>query len=1048
MKHIKYGYQDFIPDREYLKDNIVLYNGEFYITKVTATPNFFDLNVFEPIHKNRDFVDSLSQVDLDAFVGLKVVGYDSALNRPRVQPIQNAGDELVAFTIQSSQANKTAVAIKKGAVTVTGLNTLSFPIASPVYIDPTTSLPTMTKTRLPLGFTLNASSNGTIYVDIRENIQSHFTNLQTLLQLSSFSGKNRDIVFVRENSTFYEFNSLSTLTPNGFTVLSTVSGGSTRWIAIGGSLIEEPTASKKVRLIVRNETGSEIPAQTVVKIVGLQNSTSIPLVAPIDNVLDDPYVVLEEALPDSENGSGVQSGALETDLDTSGATLGHKFYCDSNGQLTLVRSGLPIGTITELDTNPTLFVNLIGHRTLQSFIDVPSMEGGSGDDNLLAFNATLETLYRYEETGASYTIDDLFVLSTADGGDTRWIGVAGKYVYGDILSKSRFLGKSETDQPVFAFDGNPLVGSRYKDEELIFQNLVDSFLVRKTGLFRHTSGFGVNSFVEEDLTGSLQTLESDTNVSRIIVTSPTLASIQQLIVPNAEPGQILYVSNFSGAPFDIFASSTISLTAYGVARLTIGSNQTAQFIRNENNNDWVLMNFDLNVKLLTYYYSPDYPSSYEAFDRFNDIDRLVQKMSFDLAFTYGAKLYFDYTPDGLNTFNFEQYGDYNWGNIEIIGKEAKVTTSPHFTIDRFTNFTLPKKIEGMNIVIETSDDTTSVQDPPNLDPNTSQTVTVEKYCEIKNSNIKFNTRLNPSLILDNSKLKLILENSEIEITQVVSYSPIAPFQLINGAILDIEAVGGAVRFIGVFANAPTASEEIIMKLSDGSLNTDWHSNFTSFDPISFTYSDFAEFVHTSWTNTHNLRKATVKASLEHLSKRIIGEVKLSATSPSDTGVSAVDDGKKYLVVATATGDWAGQENKIAYYKNSAWRFIDSDADSYGGILLEVDRDQFWFYDGTNWVRHINGRQSSTITTTTTLNRTTLRGIYFVDTTGGALTINLPTAISCRGLEIVFKKIINDVNNITIEPDGSETIEGSTNFVFNTFNETKRIYSNGTAWFFV
>jgi hypothetical protein len=37
------------------------------------------------------------------------------------------------------------------------------------------------------------------------------------------------------------------------------------------------------------------------------------------------------------------------------------------------------------------------------------------------------TIYRYIASGSAYTADDKFVLTTADGGNTRWIGIGGKY---------------------------------------------------------------------------------------------------------------------------------------------------------------------------------------------------------------------------------------------------------------------------------------------------------------------------------------------------------------------------------------------------------------------------------------------------------------------------------------------------------------------------------------------------------------------------------------------------------------------------------------------
>lgn len=51
----------------------------------------------------------------------------------------------------------------------------------------------------------------------------------------------------------------------------------------------------------------------------------------------------------------------------------------------------------------------------------------SANDNDMMFCAENETWYRYETSGAAYTDDNLFVLSTGAGGNTRWIGVAGKY---------------------------------------------------------------------------------------------------------------------------------------------------------------------------------------------------------------------------------------------------------------------------------------------------------------------------------------------------------------------------------------------------------------------------------------------------------------------------------------------------------------------------------------------------------------------------------------------------------------------------------------------
>jgi len=59
--------------------------------------------------------------------------------------------------------------------------------------------------------------------------------------------------------------------------------------------------------------------------------------------------------------------------------------------------------------------------------DVATAEVISATAGALLYVVATETLYRYEPSGAAYSDDNTFVLSTGDGGDTRWLGVAGKY---------------------------------------------------------------------------------------------------------------------------------------------------------------------------------------------------------------------------------------------------------------------------------------------------------------------------------------------------------------------------------------------------------------------------------------------------------------------------------------------------------------------------------------------------------------------------------------------------------------------------------------------
>lgn len=60
-------------------------------------------------------------------------------------------------------------------------------------------------------------------------------------------------------------------------------------------------------------------------------------------------------------------------------------------------------------------------------------EGIRGADGDLLYVESLTTIYRYVALGAAYTDDNTYVLSTGDGGNTRWVGIAGQYIKFDDI---------------------------------------------------------------------------------------------------------------------------------------------------------------------------------------------------------------------------------------------------------------------------------------------------------------------------------------------------------------------------------------------------------------------------------------------------------------------------------------------------------------------------------------------------------------------------------------------------------------------------------------
>ena len=79
-------------------------------------------------------------------------------------------------------------------------------------------------------------------------------------------------------------------------------------------------------------------------------------------------------------------------------------------------------------------------------------------------------------------------------------------------------------------------------------------------------------------------------------------------------------------------------------------------------------------------------------------------------------------------------------------------------------------------------------------------------------------------------------------------------------------------------------------------------------------------------------------------------------------------------------------------------------------------------------------------TITIENRTIL-----LNTSSGLATCNLPAASTAAGLILTFKKILGG-NNVVIDGDGSETIDGATTTTLTAVNQSVTMQCNGTSWF--
>lgn len=121
------------------------------------------------------------------------------------------------------------------------------------------------------------------------------------------------------------------------------------------------------------------------------------------------------------------------------------------------------------------------------------------------------------------------------------------------------------------------------------------------------------------------------------------------------------------------------------------------------------------------------------------------------------------------------------------------------------------------------------------------------------------------------------------------------------------------------------------------------------------------------------------------------------------------------------------------------------------------------YSGYYYVTAINGSMSNLVLDTSTYWNTnefpvtgyvssSISSLWFyanvmlVDTTSGAITIQLPNAIGYNGKTFLFKRISGGGNNVTISPQAGYTIDGATSYSLTTqFQKVKLIAYNG-YWF--
>ena len=154
-------------------------------------------------------------------------------------------------------------------------------------------------------------------------------------------------------------------------------------------------------------------------------------------------------------------------------------------------------------------------------------------------------------------------------------------------------------------------------------------------------------------------------------------------------------------------------------------------------------------------------------------------------------------------------------------------------------------------------------------------------------------------------------------------------------------------------------------------------------------------------------------------------------------------GARYIVAATATGAWAGEETKIAAYQDSAWAFY---APQAGWQAFVEDEGRLYIFDGTSWLPALAVSPKQAYTTHVILEEeTTLSGA----TTSTSIQIpdkGIVIGVSLRVTELITGASSFDVGDGTTANKFGDDIGLTVNTTNNGVINPQAYYANTSIVF--
>lgn len=285
----------------------------------------------------------------------------------------------------------------------------------------------------------------------------------------------------------------------------------------------------------------------------------------------------------------------------------------------------------------------------------------------------------------------------------------------------------------------------------------------------------------------------------------------------------------------------------------------------------------------------------------------------------------------------------------------------------------------------------------------------------------------------NNKLEVdsgVANTSGVRLTNLTSASPTGAGGAIgvdaNGDIVRISSVAEAISLLylsGDTGNAQPLSNNDVIRLSGGT----GISTFTiATDTVSFNLNAGLDL----------LNDVVITSVTEEDILQYVGGQWVNVPFPSGA-VGGATNGLQLISTNVGLGGDLIQDTTI---HNGAYDliFLQTGSGKIGIAnslpLSALDNDS-----------SISSGRIRTVTGTTTLLDT---DFTLLVNNSGNVSVNLPTSASAERREYIIKKISENTNTVTVDPDGSELIDGQATYVITSSYNSIKIKSNGTSWYIV